>query len=161
MKAVIICITDGGFRCSELMKATWEKDIDLDEGVMLAKSYKGKQLHVRPVFMTERMKKALAEWKEMQGSQGWIREKPDCSLIIGYDSVRTSWGHIRKKIGREDLRLHDLRHCFAVKLSDLNVPIADISAMLGHSNTNTTQIYLNLQNRPLRRHAERLNEEDE
>lgn len=153
MKAIIICITDGGFRSDELLSAKWS-DVDLDAGVMLAKNYKGKNLRVRPVFMTARMKNTLLEWRQEQKNH----PNADTSLVIGYKGVKGSWDRIRKEIGRADLRIHDLRHVFATRLSQNKVPLDNISKLLGHGQINTTIIYLNPSQADLRSSVQTLEE---
>jgi integrase len=123
---------------------------------MLAKNYKGNALRVRPVFMTARMKAVLQEWKLEQPNH----PNADSSLVIGYKDVKRAWHTVRKTIGREDLRLHDLRHVFATRLSQNNVPLDNISKLLGHGQINTTQIYLNPSHADLRSSIQTL-EEDE
>lgn len=155
MKVVIICVTDGGFRRSELLNMKWS-EVDFENGVMPAKSYKGKNLHVRPVFMTDRMRNALIEWKKAQKN---IDKVTDKSLVIGYGSIKNAWETIRTKIGREDLRVHDLRHIFATRLHlEAKTQISAVSKALGHSSTRTTEIYINVQSDDVRQETRKLNE---
>lgn len=142
MKVFIICITDGGFRAGELLTLKWS-EIDWENGVMPAKSYKGKNLQVRAVYMTDRIRETLIEWKREQKKL----QTPDKSLVIGYKNVKNAWITIRNKINRPDVRIHDLRHVFATRLHfEGKVPIALVSRALGHSSSKTTEIYINAQN---------------
>ena len=139
MRIVIICITDGGFRAGELLSLKWS-EVDFENGVIPAKSYKGKNLSVRPVFMTDRMRACLLEWKREQKKLF----APDKSLVIGYKNVKNAWITIRTKINRKDVRIHDLRHVFASRLAfEAKVPLTVISRALGHSSTKITEVYVN------------------
>jgi len=154
MKPVIICITDGGFRRGELLRLKWS-EVDFENGVLPAKSYKGKNLHVRPIFMTDRMRAALMEWKNQQKK---ILKVTDRSLVVGYGSVKNAWETISRKIGRPDIRLHDLRHIFATRLHlEAKAQISVISKALGHSSTRTTEIYINAQAEDVRNETQKLN----
>jgi integrase len=154
MKVVIICITDGGFRRSELLNLKWS-EVDFENGVIPAKSYKGKNLHARPVFMTDRMRTALLEWKPVQKK---IDKVTDKSLVIGYKDIKHAWETISSKIGRSDIRIHDLRHIFASKLAfDSQLPISVISKALGHSSVKTTEIYINAKTEDLQKVAAAIN----
>lgn len=146
MKVVIICITDGGFRRGELLNLKWS-EVDFARGVMPAKTYKGKNLVVRPVYMTERMRETLLEWGTRQKK---IRKVSDPSFVIGYSDIKNAWHTIKENINRPDLRVHDLRHVFGTRLLKANVPVKNISILLGHSSISTTEIYLNLNEDDLR-----------
>lgn len=48
-----------------------------------------------------------------------------------------------EKVGGVRVRLHDARHSYATALyNNYKMPISDISAVLGHSSSKTTEIYL-------------------
>jgi integrase len=146
MKAVIILLTDGGFRSGELLRALWA-DVNFKENYILARHYKGNRESLRKIYLTARAKKALIEWREIQKTDGRISDR---SKIIGFDKLQTAWENIRKAIGRPDLHLHDLRHVFATRLNERAVPLPNISRMLGHSNVKTTEIYINPQDSDLK-----------
>jgi site-specific recombinase XerD len=42
----------------------------------------------------------------------------------------------------DDLTPHVLRHCFGKNLIDAEVSLEKVAALLGHSNLNTTRIYI-------------------
>lgn len=158
MKPFIICITDGGFRPGELLRVKWS-EVDFENGVMPAKSYKGKNLSVRPVFMTNRMRAALIEWKSEQKK---IEKISDPSFVIGYKSVKNAWETLKTKINRADLRPHDLRHVFATRLHlEAKAQIGAISEALGHSSTRTTEIYINVKHEDVKSETQKLNELNE
>lgn len=53
--------------------------------------------------------------------------------------VCTNWfGRLRRQLGLEHVRLHDVRHFVATALGDAGTPIATISARLGHRDKATT-----------------------
>lgn len=147
MKVFIICILDGGFRRGELLNAKWS-EINWHENYIPAKSHKGKKMRIRPVYMTKRIRETLLDWQVRQKKNKKISHK---SLIIGYRDVDTAWGSIRKKINREDVTIHDLRHVFATRAYfDAKISLYEVSLMLGHSNIKTTQIYINARDEHLK-----------
>lgn len=158
LKVVIICIVDGGFRRSELLNARWS-EVDFENGFIPAHSYKGKNLHTRRIFLTDRMRETLLEWKKVQKT---IKKITDKTLIIGYQDIKNAWNGIRRKIGREDLHIHDLRHVFATRLHiEAKAQISVISKMLGHSSTRTTEIYINAAEADVQNEITKLNELNE
>ena len=154
MAAVIICIVDGGFRRGELLGVKWN-EVDFIKGTIPAKSYKGKQLNIRTIYLTARMRDTLLIWKEQQKQ---IKRITDKTLVIGYSEVKKAWNSISKEIGRPDMTLHDLRHVYATRLLRGGVSIKNISTLLGHSSISTTEIYLNLSERDLSSSVNVLNE---
>lgn len=74
-------------------------------------------------------------------------------------NLRDSWGQVRKAIGLEDVRLHDLRHTFASFGVGLGLSLQLVGKLLGHSNISTTQIYAHLADDPVRQANERIGAE--
>jgi integrase len=54
------------------------------------------------------------------------------------DVCTNRFGRLRKSVGLDSVRLHDLRHFVATMLGDGGMPIATISSRLGHRDTATT-----------------------
>lgn len=67
-----------------------------------------------------------------------------------YEGTPKVWRNVRSLAGLEDVRLHDLRHSFAsVAVSDgASLPI--IGALLGHTDSATTQRYAHLHDDPIK-----------
>lgn len=62
---------------------------------------------------------------------------------VGFSGrVRIAFKAACKKIGRQDMRLHDLRHSFCTSLAKAGVQIGTIADMAGHSTTRTTEKYV-------------------
>ncbi|MBR1153567.1 site-specific integrase [Bradyrhizobium sp. JYMT SZCCT0428] len=93
-----------------------------------AASTKQKKLHIVPL-----QAEALAIAKEL--------------LHIGlpdYDGCRRAWLRVRTIIGREDIRVHDLRHSRASALARGGASLPQIGRVLGHTAPGTTQRYAHL-----------------
>jgi integrase len=65
------------------------------------------------------------------------------------------WAAIRKAIGMEGVRLHDLRHTFASVAATSGESLLMIKAILGHKDQATTQRYAHLQDDPVKAVADR------
>ncbi|TYR34888.1 tyrosine-type recombinase/integrase [Mesorhizobium microcysteis] len=59
-------------------------------------------------------------------------------------NVRKPWVAIRKAVGLDDVRLHDLRHSFASFAAAQGMPLKTIGALMGHLNDGTTSRYVHL-----------------
>ena len=69
------------------------------------------------------------------------------------------WERVRREVGIEDVRLHDLRHTHASHAVMNGVPVPVVSRMLGHSNTRMTLRYAHLGDRDIEAAAERVGQE--
>jgi len=67
-----------------------------------------------------------------------------------YQGTPKVWRIIREIAGIEDVRLHDLRHSFASVAVSGGASLPIIGALLGHSDSATTQRYAHLQHDPLK-----------
>ena len=66
-----------------------------------------------------------------------------------YETCKRCWERARKIIGREDVRIHDLRHSRASALARSGASLPQIGRVLGHSAAATTQRYAHLVDRDL------------
>jgi integrase len=54
------------------------------------------------------------------------------------DSASSAFARLRKRVGLDTVRLHDLRHMHATQLLAAGVPVRTVSGRLGHANAATT-----------------------
>lgn len=156
LKAVIVLITDAGFRWGEIAGAKWSDYDDRNDFIDVG-GYKNKNRIVRRVYITERIKAVLRVWKAEQKKRfdestrrGW-KTKLDPNFIIGFKSVKNAWLRLARDLGRPDLHIHDLRHVFATRLYyEAKVELGLVSQALGHSSIKTTEIYVNAQTSDVR-----------
>ena len=66
------------------------------------------------------------------------------------------WYLVRREVGIEDVRLHDLRHTHASHAVMNGVPVPVVSRLLGHSNVSMTLRYAHLGDRDIEKAAERV-----
>ena len=66
------------------------------------------------------------------------------------------WNRLRREVGIEDVRLHDLRHTHASHAVMSGVPVPVVSRLLGHSNVRMTLRYAHLGDREIEAAAERV-----
>lgn len=59
------------------------------------------------------------------------------------------WSKLRKSIGMEGVRIHDLRHSFASVGAATGTPLLVIGAILGHADYGTTQRYAHIAANPI------------
>ena len=71
-----------------------------------------------------------------------------------YEGTPKVWKHIRAMAELQGVRLHDLRHSFASIAVSGGASLPIIGALLGHTNSSTTQRYAHLSDDPLRAASE-------
>ncbi len=78
----------------------------------------------------------------------WIiqNEDRDGPLV----NAQKAWQRTRKRAGLEDVRLHDLRHCFASLAVAQNAGLPVIGRALGHRHSATTARYAHLSDDPVK-----------
>ena len=132
-----------GCRKEEILSLEW-RFVDLESRCLrLPDSKTGAKV----VYLNEAAL-AVLESVERQADNPYIivGNKPGTRLV----SLKRPWEHIRNAADISDVRIHDLRHCFASigAASGLGLPI--VGALLGHKDTSTTQRYAHLDANPLR-----------
>ncbi|MBQ7445249.1 MAG: tyrosine-type recombinase/integrase [Clostridia bacterium] len=130
-----ICST--GIRVSELEFVTVEAVIN-GEAVV---SCKGK---IRTIFIVSELQKKLVDYCKKRG----IKEGPVFLTKVGNPVNRSLIWHRMKglckvaKVNPSKVFPHNLRHLFARSFYNLDNDIAKLADVLGHSNINTTRIYI-------------------
>jgi integrase len=66
-----------------------------------------------------------------------------------FTGIQKPWQRIRLKAGLPDVRIHDLRHCFASTAVAHGESLYLVGAVLGHRATSTTQRYAHLAMQPI------------
>jgi integrase len=66
-----------------------------------------------------------------------------------FTGIQKPWQRIRQRAGLPDVRIHDLRHCFASTAVAHGESLYLVGAVLGHRTTSTTQRYAHLAMQPI------------
>lgn len=72
-----------------------------------------------------------------------------------FTGIQKPWQRIRREAGLADVRIHDLRHCFASTAVAHGESLYLVGAVLGHRTTSTTQRYAHLAMQPILESANR------
>jgi integrase len=145
LKSILICALNTGMRYNEILTLEWANvDLDSDEGKITvqaenSKSGKARIIPINPVLMDE-----LKKLKEQNGY---------CSHVFTYKDLATkkhrpvtnihrAFWKACKRANITDLKFHDLRHCFATRLTKNSGDIVSVKSILGHSSLKTTEKYL-------------------
>ena len=109
LQPIIVCALDTGMRQGEIFSLRW-REVDLDKGMITVAAFNTKTMRARTISLTARLARAL----EALAAQA--PKRPD-DLVFGIsDNVKRSFDTVRRAVGLEDVRFHDLRHTAATRL---------------------------------------------
>lgn len=134
-----------GLRRNEFIKLNWE-NIDFNE--CLIKIIRSKGGKSRLVCFSNKMKDLFLLYRKSCGNYNSALIRGSHGKRITTCSLQNIVRRIYKESGvyRENLTIHSLRHTFADRLRRKGIDIATISKLMGHSNIETTAVYLHSNN---------------
>lgn len=147
-KAMLCTLFSAGLRISELLRLK-PNDILSDRGQIFVKGGKGQV--DRYTILSDTTLAILRQY--------YIEHKPQEYLFEGQfggkyseSSVRNIFAKSLKKAGIKSRgSVHTLRHSFATQLIENGVDVTIVQALLGHRSLKTTEIYLHVTNKQLRK----------
>lgn len=141
-----------GCRLGEILNLRWQ-DVDLKRGILLLPDSKtGRKTVPLGSSATELLSDASRSPENPYVVQGRLAGRPLVNLQL-------PWRRIREKAGLSDVRLHDLRHSFASVGASSGMSLPIIGALLGHTQSQTTQRYAHLSVDPLKHAADQISSE--
>lgn len=157
--SITIFLLHTGLRLSEALALQLD-DLQLSDrkGEVIVRQGKGGKSRTVPLNAAAR--KALQTWMEVrrtfQGSFLWIGMENGGRNALSGRSVQRALVRLGRAAGLERLTPHVLRHTFAKNLIDAKVGLEKVAALLGHSNLNTTRIYVTPNQRDLEQAVEQI-----
>lgn len=138
LKHIVSLLLMFGCRKRELLDAKWEH-LDLERrNWRIPMSKNGKARNIPISARALEILNSLPRWK------GCPYVIPNPETQKPYGNLYHPWDKVRKQVGLDDLRMHDLRHTFASNLVNSGQSIYVVSKLLGHSQIKTTTRYSHL-----------------
>ena len=109
-------------------KTHTSRRISIDEGTLAV-------LEAQRNLATER---ASASGLDLRGDAYVFSREPDGQIAWNPGAVTKRFAILRRTLGFDEIRLHDLRHFAATRLMAAGVPVRTVSGRLGHANPSTT-----------------------
>ena len=148
--AGVFLMANTGMRVGEVLGLRW-KDIDFDEGIIsisqnlqrsktkgLAKELPKTESSFRSIYVTDEVLVVLSA--EYQRQQADVDLKKSSTVVCNRLAkpleprrFAREFDRVRNEIGMNNVTRHALRHALASLLIDNDVPIPEVSALLGHS----------------------------
>ena len=157
LRDLVVFLIDTGARLREATMLTWS-DVDLDRqpraAVRFMETKSGKPRGVprsnRAEAMPRRLKADCPEDENRVflyrpvGRGGVGDDETSRGRPVPFNNPFGTWDTARKRVGLEDVNLHDLRHTFASRLVMRGVPLLTLSKLLGHASIQMTMRYAHL-----------------
>jgi site-specific recombinase XerD len=141
-RAIFTLMLKAGLRVGEVVSLTLN-DIELpvqDHLVRLRVCGKGRK--ERPVWLTQEAWVELAAWLKLRpesDTQALFLNQHARSLSVS--GIQYRLRQYRQQAGC-DLTCHQLRHTFARRLAEQQMPVDSLAKLLGHNDLQTTQLYI-------------------
>jgi integrase len=181
LRSMIITALDTGTRQGEMLALRFS-DVDFARGLITLRGETTKNRKTRFVPIATARLRAVLEWLQLEADG----ERKGADALVFTDELgepigrfRTAWvtavlkahgitpkwkaynwtaltPECLEEFRRIDLRWHDLRHEYASRLVEQNVPLAQVRDLLGHASITTTERYDNQKLENLQAAAARL-----
>ncbi len=158
--SLVIFLLNTGLRISEALNLRLD-DLEISERKGVLTVY-GKGGKYRKIPLNAEARKVILEWLSVRPESDhnpyvWTSTE---RLNLGGPITQRSAQRIVRRYGQDagihNLTPHMLRHTFAKNLIDQDVGLEKVAALLGHSNLNTTRIYITPNERDLAQAVEKL-----
>ena len=121
---------------------------------------KGKGSKQRSVPLNTDARKAIQDWlsvrRQVDNDYVWVAVESEEEGALSARSMQRAIYRLGQQAGLENLTPHMLRHSFAKNLVDSGVGLEKVAALLGHSNLNTTRVYIAPNQQDLERAVEQV-----
>ncbi len=145
-KTILTVIYSAGLRVSEVVRLKWE-DIDSDRMLLRVKQGKGRK--DRYTLLSDWCLQQLRDYfKSYRINSKWVFPGAKPGKHLTKRSVQRIFKKACKKAGiSKDVSVHNLRHSFATHLLEKGTDLRYIQKLLGHKDSNTTEIYTHVSKR--------------
>ena len=138
-----------GARRGEVLSARWD-EFDLSAGIWQKPASTTKQRRSHRVPLSVPATHLLRSMEKGQFNEFLFPGSGATGHLV---ELKKQWRKVLRTADLENLRIHDLRHCFASLLASQGCSLPIIGSLLGHTNPQTTARYSHLLDEPLRNAA--------
>lgn len=148
VRAMIALIYETGMRISEVASLDTRNVNPREKSIRV---YEGKGMKTRKVYYGYWTQRLMNTY--LQGRRGIVFQGMEDNQRAARKAIYQALNG--NTIGERKASPHILRHTFATKMLNQGMSIASLSAILGHSHTNTTEIYAHVAQPTIRQEYER------
>ncbi len=148
-RAIVVLIMTSGLRSSEVAELALS-DLDFEKGTITVQSGKGDKARITsfPSVAQEAIQDYLNSGFRGKGVTaadslfGTESREGGWKAMNRFDIAKAVMRYVKAVTGLDNIRGHALRHAYASFALLQGLPVEDISALLGHSDIKTTEIYI-------------------
>ncbi len=137
LKPILLLLLNTGARLSEILRLEW-RSVNLPFGQIVIDATNSKSKRRRQIPLNSTARQVLAELKAASQSEYVF---PGIMSQKSLSSIHTAFWNACREAGIQGLRIHDLRHTFASRLSSMGFDLVTIKDLLGHASIVTTLRY--------------------
>jgi integrase len=166
LRDLVIFLVDTGARLGEACGLTWDKVSLANRGTGTVQLFATKTRTARTVPLTTRCDALLQRLYEVRPADqervflvrtpggNWRGTVPQA---VPFSHPHGAWKTALKRADVSDFRFHDLRHTYASRLVQRNVPLLTVAELLGHTSIKMTMRYAHLATETLKHAVAKLN----
>lgn len=156
--SLVLFLLHTGLRVSEVIAM---KHVDVQMSARKGQiTVRGKGQKQRGVPLNTEARRALQDWLEVrpdsEDEHVWVNVSTEAETGLSVRSAQRTLTRYGRAAGIEHLTPHTLRHSFAKNLVDASVGLEKVAALLGHSNLNTTRVYVTPSEKDLEKAVEQV-----
>jgi integrase/recombinase XerC len=141
-RCFLALLVDTGARIGEVMLIE-KKNVNLERSEILLTSTKSKTDRV--VYLSDKVGiPAVSEMLQVKSKSKYLLHNVEKNRPANYDDIRYILKFVKRDLGLKKLHPHMLRHSTATTLVEAGCDLESVKTILGHKNIQTTQIYLHL-----------------
>lgn len=142
-------LADTGARISEIMFIE-KKSVNIARSEIFLTHTKTKEDRV--VFLSDKVGiPAVKKMLKIKSDHKYLLHNIDKNRPANYDVIRYILRCVKKDLGMKKLHPHMFRHTTATTLVEAGADIASIMTILGHKNIKTTERYLHVSNKHVKK----------
>lgn len=141
-RAIFTIMLSAGLRVGEVVKLQLADVPEVETAILSRLRVHGKGQKERMVWLTT---------EAMRPVQQWLQQRPDSqdkTLFLNHHGRPLTTNGVRYRLtqychqAQVELTCHQLRHTFARRLAEHNMPLDSLAKLLGHRSLKTTQLYI-------------------
>lgn len=142
LKDFIMVVAFTGLRPIEVCRLTWEEHIDFSDEVIKAVSFKGQGEEMVRYIPVDSSLLVMLKKRKLASKSKYVFTSERGAPLSTQVVARKFREEVVSRLKLKDYGLYGMRHSFATRMLNNGVNLNEVRELMGHTNLNTTQVYL-------------------